>query len=190
MVDRSGKAMDLAPLLEGRQSVARNTVLGMKNVESPAGGGLEMAEVFGDSRLDHRRHVGADRRRGDKSRAAQDRTEEAAPPGVGRMHDGLMAKPNQRVAQFQSMDHAAARVGRVGEDRNPQGAGRAHATVSRRGAPINDARSKSQMTSTVSPSAIATSAPSNTPPMSAAAMSRSLNRRVTAPTSPGATARR
>ena len=38
-------------------------------------------------------------------------TEKATSFYVRRMHDGLKAKPHQRIAEFQGMHHAATRIG-------------------------------------------------------------------------------
>src|SRR5271165_5329959 len=98
MVHGAGKAADQAALLERRQRVPRNPVLGVPDVELPTARDLEMPEIVGDAGLDHGGDVTPDRRRGDADGRAPRGAEEPSTARIRRVDRRLMPDPAQRVA--------------------------------------------------------------------------------------------
>src|ERR1700722_12746286 len=109
------------------------------------------------------------------------------------MHYRFVAEPRESVGKLDRMHDAAARIGRVRQDGNPQWPrARDHATASiacRVGlpAPIRGFCAKSQIVSDAVPSPMVTRVPRATEPIVAAAMPRSVKREIGSATFHGLT---
>jgi hypothetical protein len=114
----AGKPGDEAALLESCECICRNAVLGMPDVEAAVLCTLEVAQIVGNARLHHSGDAAPDRRRRDAHRSGERVAKEAAAAGVGGMNRCVVAEAAQRIAKFESMHHAAARIGRMGENRD------------------------------------------------------------------------
>src|SRR5260221_12492954 len=99
----AGKPGDEAALLESRERICRNAVLGVPGVEAAVLCTLEMAQVVGNARLHQGGDAAPDRRRRDAHRPGERVAKEAAAAGVGRMYRCVVAEAAQRVAKFESM---------------------------------------------------------------------------------------
>ena len=111
MVYGAGKALDEAALLERRQGIGRNPVLGVPDVELPVSRGFEMADIVGDTGLDHRNDVSTGGRGSNARRPAGRITEKSRARRIRRVHGRLMSETAKRLAELERMHHAAARVG-------------------------------------------------------------------------------
>ncbi len=188
MVYGAGKALDEAALLQRRHGVSRNPILGMPDVELPVPGRFEIAEIVGDAGLDHRNDISSGGRGSNARRPAGRVAEKARARRIRRVHGRLMTQTAKRLAELERMYHAAARVGRVRQNRDAQRS--SHANAPTWWQPISGSRVKSQIGSVAMPSLRSTRRSGVTCPISAAAMPRAVKRASTAGTFTGGTARR
>src|ERR1700751_2157054 len=163
-------------LLEGRKRVGRDPTLGIKHFELTMACRLEEAHIVGDTDLDHIGDSIASRRRRHADRAAEWAAEESLAAGVRRMHRYLVTHAGERAAQFEGMNDAAARDGRMCENGDPQPTGFAHSMASSGAQPISGEAVKSQMPSRRCWRTMATSRPVLIVPITAAARLRSAKR--------------
>jgi hypothetical protein len=188
MVDGAGKALDEAALLERCQGISRDPILGVPDVELPVRGRFEMADIVSNTGLDHRRDVSTRGCSSNARRPAGRIAEKARARRIRRVHGRLMTEAAKRLAELERMHHAAARVGRVRQNRDAQRLD--HANAPTWWQPISGSRAKSQIGSVAMPSLRSTRRSGVTCPISAAAIPRAVKRASTAGTFVGGTDRR
>jgi hypothetical protein len=189
MVYGANEAGDQAALFQGRERVGGDPVLRMKHIEPSMLRIGEMVDVIGDARLHQFPYAAADGPGGDRNGLACGGPEKALASGIRGVHGAFVTQGDKRVRQFQRVDDAAARIGRMGEDRNAESS-LAHFAVPTAPQPMNGFRAKSQMVSSAAASLMTTRRSAVTAPMALADRPRAEKRPTTAPTFEGATDKR